>query len=262
MPRASKGCGTMFAQEIRRQAEEAPREALPAVAKAMWSAFAAEQITEAEAEALSALIEARTALPLDHRTTGQPADTLPARVGAPRTAAAQLGPLRSIFPARRPQRAPDRSVAIERRRRLAASGPMPPALAARFTTSELAVLRIVADEAMRHGACRLYLDAIAARAGVSRSTVKNTLRQARLLGLLLVQERPQRGAKSLSNIVSLADKGWLAWLRRGPGIGGRKIAPADTQVSNPGKTRTARGPKGHPATPNSLRRVAARAAGA
>ncbi len=48
-----------YADAIRRQAEDAPRAALPAVAKAMWSAFAAGQITEAEAEALSALIEAR-----------------------------------------------------------------------------------------------------------------------------------------------------------------------------------------------------------
>ena len=35
----------------------------------------------------------------------------------------------SIFPPRRPQRAPVRAVAIARRRHLAASGPMPPALA-------------------------------------------------------------------------------------------------------------------------------------
>src|SRR3954454_3368543 len=45
-----------------------------------------------------------------------------------------------------PQRAPVRAVAIARRRHLAASGPMPPALACRFTVSELAVLKIVGDE--------------------------------------------------------------------------------------------------------------------
>ena len=45
----------------------------------------------------------------------------------------------SIFPPRRLQRA-QRPVAIARRRHLAASGPMPPALACKFTVSELAVL--------------------------------------------------------------------------------------------------------------------------
>src|SRR3954471_20238703 len=46
----------------------------------------------------------------------------------------------SLFPLRRLQRAPQRPVAIARRRHLAASGPMPPALACKFTVSELAVL--------------------------------------------------------------------------------------------------------------------------
>jgi hypothetical protein len=63
----------------------------------------------------------------------------------------------SIFPPRRSQRAPVRAVAIARRRHLAASGPMPPALAAKFTVSELAVLRIVGDEVRGQGACGLTL---------------------------------------------------------------------------------------------------------
>src|SRR3954449_12250688 len=46
----------------------------------------------------------------------------------------------SIFPPRRLQRTPQRPVAIARRRHLAASGPMPPGLACKFTVSELAVL--------------------------------------------------------------------------------------------------------------------------
>ncbi len=53
---------------------------------------------------------------------------------------------RGTVPARRPQRPPQRAIAIERRRRLASSGPLPPAIACRFTTGELAVLRIVGDE--------------------------------------------------------------------------------------------------------------------
>src|ERR671911_1588593 len=99
-------------------------------------------------------------------------------------------PRRSIFPPRRPQKSPDRRRSIERRRRLAASGPMPPALAARFTTGEQAVLRIVADEVREHGQCDYSLDEIAARAGVCRTLAKRTLRLATRHGLLRVTERP------------------------------------------------------------------------
>src|SRR4051812_24027795 len=70
---------------------------------------------------------------------------------------------RSIFPPRRSQRAPVRAVAIARRRHLAASGPMPPALASKFTVSELAVLRIVGDEVRERGCCDRTVDEIAAR---------------------------------------------------------------------------------------------------
>src|SRR5215207_2930036 len=68
----------------------------------------------------------------------------------------------SIFPPRRPQRAPVRPAAIARRRHLAASGPMPPTLACKFTVAELAVLRIVGDEVRQHGRCDRTIDEIAA----------------------------------------------------------------------------------------------------
>jgi hypothetical protein len=48
-----------YTYEIRRQAETAPRAALPAVASALWKAFGEGHLSEAEAEALSGLIEAR-----------------------------------------------------------------------------------------------------------------------------------------------------------------------------------------------------------
>src|SRR5918995_4652560 len=66
-------------------------------------------------------------------------------------------PRRSIFPERRPQKSPDRRRSIERRRRLAASGPLPPRLASQFTTAELACLRIIADEVCAHGDCSLTI---------------------------------------------------------------------------------------------------------
>lgn len=94
----------------------------------------------------------------------------------------------TLFPTQWLQRGHKRSVAIERRRRLVCSGPMPPALASRFTAGQLAVLRIVGDEIARKGACGLCVDAIAARAGVSRRLAQGAIRLAEGDGLLTIQE--------------------------------------------------------------------------
>jgi hypothetical protein len=120
-------------------------------------------------------------------------------------------------PARRPQRSPDRQASIERRRRMVGTIAMPPSLAAKFTWGEVAVLRVIGDQVKRHGSCSLYIDAIAAMAGMHRTTVQNALRQARRLGLITVEERrPPGRRKSLNNIVRIVSEEWLTWLRRGP----------------------------------------------
>jgi hypothetical protein len=59
---------------------------------------------------------------------------------------------------------------------------MPPALAARFTVGELAVLRIVGDEVRGLGACARTIEEIAARAGTCRRMVQNAIRQAAARG--------------------------------------------------------------------------------
>src|SRR6476659_973288 len=51
------------------------------------------------------------------------------------------------------QRSPDRRASLLRRREHAATGPLPPNLATGFTTGELAVLKVISDEALAHGAC-------------------------------------------------------------------------------------------------------------
>src|SRR4029077_20982898 len=102
-------------------------------------------------------------------------------------------------PKARRQRSPDRQASIERRRRLAASGPMPPALAARFTQGELAALRIISDEVRLQCCCVLHIDAIAARPVPCRPVVKNALREARRLGMVTITERRRRGQRSLTN---------------------------------------------------------------
>ena len=68
---------------------------------------------------------------------------------------------------------------MERRRRWAGSGAMPPALASRFTLAEQAVLAVVAAEVVKHGACTLTISDIAALAGVCGHTVSNAMREAR-----------------------------------------------------------------------------------
>jgi hypothetical protein len=109
----------------------------------------------------------------------------------------------------------DRARSIERRRRQAASGAMPPAIASRFTTGEAAALAVIGREAQRAGRCALFIDAIAALAGTCRSVVQSATREAARLGLIKVTERRIPGRKSLSNLVEVISPEWRAWLAIG-----------------------------------------------
>jgi hypothetical protein len=102
---------------------------------------------------------------------------------------------------------------MERRRRWAASGRLPPGLAARFTLAEQAVLALVAAETIRRKDCRLSIENMAAVAGVCRSTVKNAVREARRLGLLTLEERQITGFRNDTNVLRVVSAEWLAWLR-------------------------------------------------
>jgi hypothetical protein len=53
----------MFVEQLRRAVEASPRAELPTVSGLLWKAYAAGQVTEADAADLSSLIEARKALP-------------------------------------------------------------------------------------------------------------------------------------------------------------------------------------------------------
>ncbi|MGG7524109.1 hypothetical protein ACQ3G4_22410 [bacterium BS0013] len=208
----------MVAEEMRRAAQAAPLARLCEVTAALWKAFGAGGVSEAEAEEISGLIEARRAVPPS--STGEGGRATHARIAS----------------VRRPQRPPIRSVAIERRRRLAASGPMPPALAARFTVAELAALKIIGDDVRRSGMCVLPIDAIAARAGVSRTSAQNAIRQACRLGMLERQERRRQGANSLTNVLRVVDREWSAWLKRGSAGGGLKsLSPTGNRSLSKGE---------------------------
>lgn len=189
----------MFFDQIEAAIASASSTGLVELSRAIWQGVTAGVLSEDDAGRLAEAIHAR-------QTVAKAAG--PVVTGKVRPA--------SLFSPRRPQRAPERSVAIERRRRLAASGPLPPALAQRFTVSESAVLRIVGDECRDKGRCVLPIDAIAARAGVGRTTVQNALRLARRLGMIEIEERRQEGAKNLPNRITVVDREWRQWLARGP----------------------------------------------
>ena len=131
----------------------------------------------------------------------------------------------TAFPRWSPRSA-DRQASLERRRRQATSGVVPAKIAAAFTLSELAVLSVIGRQCQRGEACTLPLDALAALAGCSRSSVKNALREARLRGLLLLaRERRIPGRRSITNVITVVARDWLAWLRL-RGWGGGKNLPA------------------------------------
>src|SRR4051812_45474327 len=107
----------MFCDQLRHAVEASPRCELPRVSAALWKAYAAGQVGEGEAQALSDLIEARKALP-------SPEKLVQRRIGSrPRSGAS-----------------------MERRRRWTSSGAMPPVVQARFTMGEAAVLAVIGAE--------------------------------------------------------------------------------------------------------------------
>src|SRR4051794_6535906 len=187
------------------------------LSRSIWQGLAAGAVADDDAQALAERLHARRSIVRGAvKPVGVP-------VGRP-----------SLFPPRRLQRAPQRPVAIARRRHLAASGPMPPSLACKFTVSELAVLRIIGDEVRQHGLCDRCVDELAARAGVCRRMVQNALREAARLGLLTIEERRREGRRNLPNVIRIVSKEWTSWLARSeratrpaaePLIGCKKMRP-------------------------------------
>lgn len=190
----------MFVEEIRRAVMGSPRAGLQALAGAIWKGHAAGALSEDEAQQLAELIEAQKAVS-------------------------------AVKPPPQPQRRtvgsrPRSPASTERRRRWSASGWMPPQIAARFTVAEIAVLSVIAAEVVKpRGMCRLTIGHVAAVAGVSRTTVKNALREAKALGLVTVEEWRLTAWRSAPNTVKVVSREWLAWLRlaarRGGGRGGQ-----------------------------------------
>jgi len=168
----------------------------------------------------------------------------PPQGARPEPLPAPEAPLRASAKARRPVRPWDREQSIRRRRRLVSSGPLPGWLAARFTWGEVAVMRIVGDECRARGFCDLHIDAIAARAGVHRTTVQNALREAQGKGeqfnipIIHVQERRRKGQRSLTNIIRIVLPAWSDWLRKGPRRAAEGVGSNRTQSKKMSTTDT------------------------
>ena len=206
--------------EMRRAIEGAEICRLPEVASAMWKAYGAGGLTDAEVEQLAGLLEARQgaarAAP-ERPSLAQAAE----RVAAVARARARAGS--------RPRSAES----LGRRRRWAAAGFLPPALAAGFTQGEVAALAVVAGEIGKRGTCALALGAIAALAGVSESTAKRALRQARGLGLVSIEERRLSRERNDTHLVRIVSREWAGWLRlRMPRPGRPPLSPPGVQAGS------------------------------
>jgi hypothetical protein len=190
------------------------------IASLLWKAHGEGAIADAEAEAVAEALQARRA------AFARPAAGVAVAQAA--TAAARRRPA---------PRSPDRQASLERRRRCAMSGAVPAKLAAAFTLGELAVLSVIAGQVRKHGACTLPVDAIAALAGTSRSTVGNAIRLAIRLGLIDRRERRRAGQRSETNILRIISREWTAWLRLGGGVVGLKnLTATNNRFSPKGKS--------------------------
>lgn len=214
----------MFGDQLRTAIEAAPRQELARLGEAMWKAWGRGLINDANAEELSALIEARKSCQTALNGRGPGSSAQPGRS--------------SVFPPKRPQRSPDRVASRYRRRHHARARWMPDVLADKFSDGEVAALAVVAQEHQSGGLCDLAIGRIAALAGVSETTVRNALREARHLGLLSVEERPQQGRPHLTNVIRLVSREWITWINRRPaswakGGGCRGLKATQGKENNP-----------------------------
>jgi hypothetical protein len=119
---------------------------------------------------------------------------------------------RDFFRRRKSIKSRDRAASIERRRRRAAYAPVSPSVASSFTTGELAVLSVIADEVRKKGRMMLPIDMIASIAGVCRSLVQKTQKKAEDLGLIDVKRERESYDRSKLNVVRITCRNWLAWI--------------------------------------------------
>jgi hypothetical protein len=192
------------------------------IASNIWYVRGQDRLTDAAAEYLQHCVICRRS------TSGM---THPVKATTPRLA----GRVGSRFKPRTPPRSPDRKASRDRRRRLGGSSALPDRMRHCYSEGNRAVLCVVAGEIKRRGFCDLPVDKIAALAGVCRTSVQNTLHEARRLRHIRIAERPQPGRKHLTNIVEIVAPEWIAWIKRCPSaaraIGSKPVKKVSTTKS-------------------------------
>ena len=167
------------------------------VSRLLWQAYEAGEISDVDAGAVSEAVAARREA---IKSAGSKRPTTPPRPSLPK---------------RREPRSPDRAASIARRRKVTASGALPPGIACQFTPAETAALSIIAAEIKRSGKCELHVDAIAGRAGTCRRVVQYAVAHAVDLGFLHRQERRRSYSSSDTNVLTIKCDDWAAWQRLG-----------------------------------------------
>ena len=183
--------------------ENAGRNQLDDYSRQVWKAHGAGIVADDQAQRLAEMIQ--------QRRGSRPSGILLA------AATPVLAPPKGYFIQRSAeQRTPDRAASIARRRQHAATGPLPPNLAANFTIGELAVLKVISDEFSTRGVCDLSRNEIGARAGVALTVVKQAIKIAELdHSMVQVTRRPRSGRRHLTNLIKITRDDWLVWLRKG-----------------------------------------------
>ena len=172
-------------EEIRRAVQATPRHRLADLSATLWKGFAGGTVSETDAQALAEEIEARKA------ESKVEISTLPRRVGS----------------------RPRSSGSMARRRSWAAGSWMPPSMAAGFTTAENAALAVIVREIATTGSCGLAAAAIAGKAGISTTSARNAVREARKRGILHVEERRVAYDRNRPNLITIASKELALWVR-------------------------------------------------
>ena len=93
----------MFGEQLRRAVEASPRVEMPKVSALLWKAYAAGQVSEAEASALSEAIETRKAIPAAQKPVQRRLGSRPSHLTVLNGKTAPLGRIRlSAARARKP----------------------------------------------------------------------------------------------------------------------------------------------------------------
>ncbi len=190
----------MFADVLKTRIEAAHRRDLDKIAQALWAAHNAGSIGDADAETIAEMIEVRRREPAKAKTGSRP-------------------------------RSPEH---LCRRRRW--SSKLPAKIAPLFTPAQEAVVLAIAAEVRRYGRCDLCNAAVAAIAGVGRTTVQAAVRIARAAGIFNVQERRVRWCRNLPNVVRVVCKDFAASLGL-RGVGSRPRRATESIYSLPIETR-------------------------